>query len=218
MKTSILSALQIFLISMAAFGQDQTENKTDFRKKFMMGLKIGGNYSNVYDSKGEDFATRAKSGWVAGGFFVLPINELIGVQPEILFSQKGFKGTGKILARDYKLTRTSNYLDIPIYLAVKPSEFITILGGIQYSYLFKQTDNFESGSTTIEQEQEFNNANIRKNSFGLVVGFDANMKHLVLGLRGGIDVLNNDGDGTTSTPKYRNNWIQFTIGYRIYTE
>ena len=57
-----------------------------------------------------------------------------------IFSQKGFKSTGTFLGTDYETTRTTDYIDIPLFLAVKPVEYVTLLFGPQYSYLLKQKD------------------------------------------------------------------------------
>jgi len=192
------------------------ENETDFREKFTFGLKAGVNYSNVYDSQGEEFRADPKFGLAAGIFVAIPIGKYFGIQPEALISQKGFSASGRILGNTYKFTRTTTYLDVPLFFALKPSEFITILAGPQYSYLLKQSDVFANASTSIEQETEFVNDNIRKNTFGLAVGIDINLKHIVLGARAGWDVTNNNGDGTSTTPRYKNAWYQATIGYRFY--
>lgn len=192
------------------------ENETDLRKNLTFGLKAGVNYSNVYDSEGEDFNTDPKLGLAAGAFLAIPIGRYLGVQPEFLFSQKGFRATGKILGSTYSLTRTTNYIDVPLFLTFKPSEFISLLAGPQYSYLTNQKDVFENASTSIEQEQEFENDNIRKNTLCFVGGADINLKHIVLSARAGWDVQNNNGDGSSTTPRYKNVWYQATIGYRFY--
>ena len=192
------------------------ENSTDNRTKLAFGLKAGLNYSNVYDSQGEEFNANAKFGLAAGATLAIPFGKYLGIQPEILVSQKGFKASGNLLASRYDFTRTTTYLDIPLQVALKPSEFITLLAGPQFSYLLNQRDVFTSSTTSYEQEQEFKNENIRKNIFGLVGGFDINLRHITLGARAGWDIQNNNGDGTATTPRYKNVWFQGTIGYAFY--
>lgn len=217
MKTMLKTLPLLLLWSLPVLAQD--DNQTNYRQRFMAGVKGGFNYSNVYDTQGEEFTTGPKSGWVGGVFFSIPVNQLVGVNFEATFSQKGFKGKGLILSRKYELKRTTNFLDFPVFITLKPSEFISFLGGLQYSYLLKQTDAFGSGVTTIEQEQAFQNAGIRRHFLGLAGGVDVNMKHLVLGFRGSFDFLDNDGDNNgSSTPRYRNALLQVTIGHRIYRE
>lgn len=208
----------ILIILSAAFASNLVaqENETDLRKKLTFGLKAGVNYSNVYDSEGEDFNADPKLGLAAGIFLAIPIGKYLGVQPEVLFSQKGFRATGRILGNTYSFTRTTNYIDVPLFITFKPSEFISILGGPQYSYLTNQKDVFANASTTIEQEKEFENDNIRKNTLCFVGGADINLKHIVLSGRAGWDVQNNNGDGSSTTPRYKNVWYQATIGYRFY--
>ena len=116
----------------------------------------------------------------------------------------------------YDLKRTTNYIEVPLLLAIKPIQTITILAGPQFSFLMKQRDTFNSATTTYAQEQEFDNDNLRKNTLSFTGGVDINLDHTVIGLRSGWDLQNNNGDGTSSTPRYKNVWAQATIGFRFY--
>lgn len=223
MKKIILIIIAINFIVAGASAQDNTTDnragsgdKNDLRNRLTFGLKAGFNYSNVYDSDGEEFDADAKTGLAAGAFLTIPIGTHFGVQPEVLFSQKGFKATGRLFGSNYTITRTTNYLDIPLLFAVKPIRELTLVAGPQYSYLLKQTNRFQNASTSIEQEEEFDNDNVRKNTLCFLGGADINLRHIVLGARAGFDILNNNGDGTSDTPRYKNVWYQFTLGYRIY--
>lgn len=213
-KFTLITAI---FLSYSSIGRAQdTSSETDHRENFQFGLKAGANLSNVYDAKGEEFEADAKLGFVGGVFLAIPIGTYLGIQPEVLFSQKGFHAKGLILGSAYDFTRTTSFLDIPLQLAIKPSEFITLLVGPQYSYLLKKRDVFENAITTIEQEQEFENDNLRKNILGVIVGLDINLKHIAVGGRVAWDVQNNIGDGTATTPRYKNVWFQLTLGYKLY--
>ena len=144
-------------------------SSTDDREKLFFGIKIGANYSNVYDSEGEDFVADPKFGLVGGAFVSIPLGKFIGIQPEVLFSQKGFKSSGTFLGTAYETTRTTNYLDVPLLFAIKPLPIVTVLFGPQYSYLMKQKDEFTGGSLSSTQEEDFTNDNIRKNTFSFIV-------------------------------------------------
>jgi Outer membrane protein beta-barrel domain len=185
------------------------------RDEFSFGLKIGSNYSNVYDSQGEKFTAEGKYGLAAGAFLSLPLGKFIGIQPEVIYSEKGFKASGSFLGSNYSATRTTTYIDVPILLAVKPISFLTILAGPQYSFLIKQDNNFTSSLATVDQQKIFDNDNIRKNVLGLTGGVDINLSSFVIGARAGWDVQNNNGDGTSTTPRYKNAWYQATIGFRF---
>lgn len=210
-KILLLSTMMISMVSIVK-AQDETDN----REKIQFGARIGASYSNVYDTKGEEFDADAKLGFSGGAFVMIPIGKYFGIQPEVMINQKGYQATGNLLFNSYEMKRTSTFLEIPLLFAIKPSEFITLLVGPQYSYLLKQTDKFTSSAFSYQQEQEFEQDNIRKNIFGLVVGADINLKHFVLGGRVGWDMQTNRGDGTSSTPRYKNLSGQLTLGYKIY--
>jgi hypothetical protein len=195
--------------------RSQENNITGGIDRLQIGIKAGTNYSNVYDVNGNQFAADSKFGFVAGAFLSIPIVKYLGLQPEVLFSQKGFKATGSILGSNYEFTRTTNYIDIPLLIALKPIGWMTILAGPQYSYLMKQTNVFTNAILSNTQEQEFNNNNIRKNTLCFLGGLDFISNRFILGTRVGWDIQDNNGDGTSSNPKYKNVWYQATLGLRF---
>jgi len=219
----IITVFTLLIIWISNFNAQNTQNNqttqniesntvTDTREELHIGAKIGVNYSNVYDTKGEQFNADPKLGLLVGGFISIPIGKYLGFQPELLFSQKGFKGTGTILGLSYEFTRTTNYIDIPLFFQIKPSEYMSVVIGPQYSYLIKQSDSFNNNSV----EQEFENENIRKNMLCFIGGFDFNLNEVaVIGVRVGWDVQENNGDGTSVTPRYKNIWYQATLGFRL---
>lgn len=154
-------------------------------------------------------------GLAAGIFVALPIGKFIGVQPEILFSQKGYKGSGSLLGSNYSYTYTSNYIDVPLLFAIKPISLITILVGPQYSFLVKDSYKFDIALINIDQEHVFENDNIRKNTLSFLGGVDFIFKRIVIGTRVGWDLQANKGDGTSETPRYKNIWYQATIAFRF---
>lgn len=201
--TIVASTFMINIVSAQDSSMDSRENLT-------LGIKVGANLSNVYDTKGQDFNADGKFGLATGIFVGIPISKYLGLQPELLYSQKGFKATGNVLGSSYKFTRTTNYLDIPIFLAVKPTPMITILAGPQYSYLLKGKYDFKNQLIT----GGFDNNEPRKNNFCLVGGLDINLNNLVIGGRAGLDLNETDKNGTTTTPRYKNVWFQATLGFR----
>lgn len=204
MKKIILIAAMLVIVANYINAQE--------RDQVHFGLKVGTNYSNVYDIKGEDFTADHKWG-LAGGLFVsIPLGEYLGVRPEILYSEKGYESTGSFLGSSYKITHSSNFIDIPILLEIKPAKYITVVAGPQYSYLINQKNKFSSSLFTAQQQNDFDQINIRKNTLCFLGGLDFNISRAVIGLRAGWDVLNNNGDGTSSSPRYRNVWYQATLG------
>lgn len=219
-KVKIIFSVLLGLSYGLSFSQQATtaepRSSRDAKKRVVLGFKAGLNRSNVYDEQGQDFVANGKTGFAGGAFLALPVGGFLGFQPEILISQKGFSSTGTIYGDRYWLERTSTYLDIPLQVQLKPFRFLSLLGGVQYSYLLNQRDRFTYGANSLEQNEEFRNDNIRKNIFGGVIGVDVNIRHFVLSGRYAWDLRANRGDGSSFTPRYKNVWLQATIGYRIY--
>jgi hypothetical protein len=209
MKKIFMLMVAITLMATTLNAQD---NGLDLRDKLQLGLKAGANFSNIYDSKDQEFNADFKVGFAAGAFLAIPIGKYIGIQPEVLFSQKGYKSSGTFLTVAYEFTHTTNYIDVPLLFTIKPSSFITLLAGPQYSFLIKQKDVFKSGGLTVDEEQEFDND---KSVLCFLGGIDINLNKIVLGARAGWDLQNNNGDGTSTNPRYKNVWYQATLGFRF---
>ena len=203
------------VILMIAFVTLSVTNSNAQSTAVSFGIKAGINYSNVYDSDNDDFVADGKFGFAAGAFATIPLGKFLGIQPEILYSQKGFKSSGTYFGSTYSMTRTTEFIDVPLLLAVKPIDQVTLLFGPQFSYLMKQKDNFTGGTISSTQQQDFDNDDITKNILGLTGGADFNVDNLVLGLRAGWDIKTNEGDGNSSTPRYKNMWYQATVGYKF---
>src|SRR6056297_879971 len=187
----------------------------DPRDDFKFGIKAGANLSNVWDEQGNDFRADSKFGFAGGAWLGIPIGTYLGFQPEVLFSQKGFEGKGTLLGTEYSFERTTTHLDIPLQLQVKPTTFLTIVGGPQYSFIMSENNSYSFGPNSVGQEQEFENDNFRRNILGFVIGADVIIQPFVFSGRVGWDVLDNHGDGSSSTPRYKNRWVQLTAGFQF---
>jgi hypothetical protein len=202
-------------LGLLTFGTTVKAQSDEPRTDFTFGVKAGVNYSNVWDEQGQDFRADAKAGFAGGVFVGIPFGKFIGFQPELLISQKGFQGSGTLFATPYSFERTTTFIDVPLFLQVKPADVLTLVLGPQFSYLVHQKDVYTFGTNSVEQEQDFKNENVRKNILGFAIGADINLSHFVLSGRLGWDFQNNRGDGTSSTPRYKNQWLQLTAGYKF---
>ena len=220
MKKLVLSSVLICCLGISgSFSQNDNGGRVssrEARSKVVFGFKGGFNRSNVFDQKRRDFVADGRTGAVVGGFMCIPFGGFIGFQPEVLFSQKGFSGVGEIAGYTYHLDRTTNHIDVPLQLQLKPFGWMSMLAGLQYSYLLSQKDEISVNNKQEEVVQQFNNDNIRKNLLGFVMGGDINFWHVVISGRAGWDMIANHGDGNSSTPRYKNFWFQGTLGYRVY--
>lgn len=179
----------------------------DAREELKVGIKAGLNYSNVYSESGDDFVADGKAGFAGGVFVSIPLSQLIGVQPELMYSQKGFKGD--VLGIDYKAT--FNYIDLPIHLQIKPTENISILAGPQFSYLLSSEYEFGNLNASSDDAEDDNN----RATIGLSAGVDFTVQNFVISARGAWDLSKVNKDNNTSDINYKNQVLQVTLGYRF---
>ena len=208
MKKLILSvAVLLSALTMSAQNVTNTSNSNELLR---FGFKAGINYSNIYSEEGNDFVADGKVGFAGGAFVSIPLGPIVGIQPEIMYSQKGYQATGSGLF-DYEYTRTLNYLDLPLLLQIKPTSSISLLAGPQFSYLLSTKTEFNDSS--FANEEEINDENYKKGIIGLVVGADFNVSNFIISARGGFDMSKTDTEGETSDLNYKNQVLQLTVGY-----
>jgi hypothetical protein len=107
MKKQIITIAAVVLM----VGNLSAQNDNDTRNLLHVGVKAGMNISNMFDSQNEEYQADPKIGFVGGIFVSIPIiDKTIGIQPEVLYSQKGFSAIGNILGADVSFKRTTNYL------------------------------------------------------------------------------------------------------------
>jgi hypothetical protein len=210
-KLSYLIASGLLLISAVSL-----KAQDDSRERIHLGAKAGLNISSIYDTQGDTYNTDPKTGFAGGGFLAIPIGKYLGIQPELIYAQKGYTASSTREGADFTYTRTTNHLEVPVLLQFKPVTFISIVGGPQFSYMTSKEEIFKTDNLTTIQKQEIENDNIRRNTLGFVTGADFYvLRHLLFSARVGWDLQDNNGDGTASFPRYRNVWVQGGIGIRF---
>jgi len=208
MKKIITIIACVFALTLSSKAQDDDDNV-----KF--GLKFGFNNSNVYDEAGDQFVADSKLGLVGGAFLKISLGEHFGFQPEFMFAQKGFVASGNLFGGSYDFTRTTSFFEIPLLLQLKANKYFSIVAGPQYCYLLKTRDEFRNGTITAVQEDDISNDNFRKNILAFALGADVTINQFVLSGRAGWDIQRNNGDGSSTNPRYKNNWLQATVGYQF---
>ena len=189
-----------------------SQSTADTRDELKFGIKAGVNYSNVYDEQGQDFVASGKTGFAAGAFVAIPLGKFFGIQPEVMYSQKGYKATGTALGFNYDYSKTTSYVDVPLLLQIKPIPMLSFVAGPQFSYLLDTKYSF-NGNTTTTTEANVNSDNYKKNIFGFVVGADVNIDHFLISGRAGWDINKSDAEGNSTAPRYKNQVLQLTVGY-----
>src|ERR1043165_1605098 len=99
MKNTLLFLLLCFLCSPAlAQTTEEADPKAasrDAKKQLLFGVRAGLSKSNVYATS-SGLSTSSKNGLSAGVFMAVPVGSFLGIQPELIFIQKGFNGSGTL--------------------------------------------------------------------------------------------------------------------------
>jgi len=207
-RITLAAALLALTFSTSVNAQD-----VDQRDRLRLGLKGGLNFSSLIQDDYPNYEVNHKLGYVGGAYLSIPLTTFLGIQPEVLVSQKGFSSSNSnFFGGTYTFNRTTTYLDIPLMVQLKPSQFITIVGGIQYSYLLSKKDEITGNSVIISDQVTYDNQDITKNILGVVGGIDINIKHFMVFGRYNLDLRRNNGDGTSSVPRYKNQVFQVGVG------
>jgi hypothetical protein len=203
MKRVLITASALFISVLYADAQTT---------KAKLGIRAGANLSNVIKSGDSDFSTGSKTGFNAAFFADLPLASVFSIQPELQYSQKGFKSTGSFLGAPYEYKQTTAFIEVPVLAKIKPSKNFAILAGPQFSFLTSTTTSFSVNNSSYEDKVKEENDNLRKNILGGVLGLEASSKNFLVGLRYNLDFQANNGDGTSTTLKYKNQVTSFYIG------
>ena len=174
-KITILAAA---LLATAAVSSAQAQN-------VRFGLRAGANYSNLAGNIKNEDTYNNKAGFLGGVMVNIPLidDNFLSVQPEILYSQKGFENkptefTGLLGAKQKREGNVNfNYLDVPVLLKINAGGFIAEAGP-QYSYLLSANDETRTTTTpafggtpsTTESQSKRDVSGLNRNELGYVAG------------------------------------------------
>ena len=168
-----------------------------------LGLKAGATYSNIVG----DYSYKSIFGFHAGAFANIALGNVVAVQPELLYSQKG--ASYPALLGD-KIVRRLHYVDVPVMLRFNTNALF-VEAGPQVGFLVKAQDRYD-GTTTALDRSYFNEVD-----FGYAVGLGYQPKSgLGLGVRYNRAFSNLLPDGAAVyNPDYRlhNSAFQLYLAY-----
>lgn len=183
-----------------------------------IGVKGGISFSNIIKTDDSDFKTDYTTGYNAGVFINIPIVSVLALQPELMFSQKGYKSerTGLGLGNG-TLTQTTNWIEVPILAKISPAAGFSFYVGPQVSFLTKTNTKYEGTFSTAEQTKyEDDTDKFKKSIVGGVLGagFDIT-KNISLNARYALDFQKNNEDGSNETPAFKNQTWQAGLALKF---
>lgn len=204
---------------------------TSFAQSVSFGPRVGVNLATQKGVGGdnkdarEDFNETVKSntGLQAGVVLNLAVNDLLSFQPELLFSQKGFKVEESDGGVNMELVRKASYLEVPVLAKFTfGSEalrgFATM--GPYAGYWLGGNESFRVNSTEINEDVDFDNEDYNRldvgGSFGVGMAYQLGAGALNLDVRyslGLSDVNKYDSNGRDGEPKLTNRVFGISLAY-----
>jgi hypothetical protein len=186
-------------------------------QKITGGVKVGMNlatFSGWEDVFGEGVGY--KMGFCGGGFAAFALGHIIVIQPEFLFSQKGFKDKEVMFDETYTLVWKLNYVEIPLFFKmimpiqgkVKPNFFVGPYFGIMIT-----TPRYELEVDGMLMDDDI--PYVEDIDFGVVFGAGVdfcvgNRGKIVFDARYGLGLTTLDETGEVNV---RNRAFSFLVGY-----
>ncbi len=177
------------------------------------GVAGGADFSNIIKTNDPNFTTSYKTGFNAGVTLDIHLIGPLSFAPEILYAQKGY--TAQTTSGQFD--QRTNFIDAPLLAKFKLAPSFSIVAGPQVSFLMSTTNTYSNGFSTIVQQHYEDDANkFRKSIIDGVVGVTIDLSSTVdLHARYAIDLQQDNVDGTTQTPQYRNQVWQVGLGLKI---
>lgn len=138
------------------------------------GIKAGASLTNAVGSGTRGFDHKDKFGFHCGFVVNLPISDVFSIQPEILYSMKGyrFKGYyligGPIGGAPLDSKQTLNYIDVPVLARLKAGGLF-FEAGPQFGYLVAAKF-AQDGNANISASSYGNRRDYRAVDFGYAAG------------------------------------------------
>lgn len=221
MKKLLLSTAAAALVAVAAAPAAHAQS-------LRFGLKAGANLSNLSGDLVQQDQYKNRFGFQGGAMLNVGLlaDDLLAIQVEALYSQKGFKYADQQFTLGGSTFRNTgnvryDYLDVPVLLRLKTGG-VFFEAGPQYSYLLNISNNrsfTQNGNVVGSTSSSTSNLdNVRRNELGYAagLGFQAESGFLV-GLRynGAFTDFAKDGYSNNEFRNARNSTFQAYVGYML---
>ena len=177
------------------------------------GIKAGASLTNAVGSATTGANYKNKFGFHGGFVANLPVSDIFSIQPELLYSMKGYKfnGIDPYSAVTYNFKQTLHYIDVPVLARINAGGLF-FEAGPQIGYLVAAKSSIDDG--TVPTRSYSGRDNLRKVDFGYAAGLGYQLPNGPgIGLRynGGFKNIFNTYEGAGA----RNSAFQLYLSYRL---
>ncbi|MFW6371583.1 MAG: porin family protein [Bacteroidota bacterium] len=165
--------IALFLISAGSYAQFT-----------QYGVKAGLNLSNLTVDDTSD--RNLRTGFHAGVFGRLGISEFFSLQPELLYTTKGFTNNYDLAVASSEVDFNLNYIEIPVNVVYHLSEDFAFQLGPYVGYLAGanvETNNEVLDFFDFETDSELDRDNFKSIDFGITAGLDFTLEQFIFGFK-----------------------------------
>jgi hypothetical protein len=187
------------------------------------GVKAGANLSNLAGDLVNQDQYKNRFGFQGGVMLNFGLGDILSIQPEVLYSQKGFKYADEQYTSPLGTYRNTgnvryDYLDVPILVRVRAAGVFFEVGP-QYSYLMNvstdRTQTFNGNTVGNAGSGTTDLSNVKRNELGYVGGLGYQASNgVMLGVRysGAFTDFAKDGYSNDDFRNARNSTFQAYVG------
>jgi Outer membrane protein beta-barrel domain len=171
------------------------------------GVKGGVNLASISTSD-KTVSTSSALGFHGGIVLDAPLSESISIQPNLLFSQKGFS----LDASGISSKVTFNYIEVPVNFLFNATDALTIGAGPFLGYALSASAKTTFNGQTQTTDVDFDNKSQRIDyGLNITAGYEV-IEGLVISANYSLGLANINKDATTSsTNTIKNNVIGFSV-------
>ncbi len=189
MKKLLLSSL---CISVFAISNAQTE------KSF--GVKGGVNFTNLYTEDVDD--NNMLISFNAGLVAILPITDMIALQPEVIYSGKGAELKYDNAFAEGNAKFRLSYIEVPILLRFNLTDNFSLQAGPYLSYLVNADIKSESDNDIFNSQVDLDTNDFNKFDYGLAAGVEFDLNPIGIGARYNYGLANVGKERTVGGTSY----------------
>lgn len=172
------------------------------------GIKAGASLTN-FTGKGADGADY-KFGFNGGFLANFGLNDVVSIQPEVLYSMKGAKGSDSLYGSNVTATATLKYIDVPVLVHINAGGLFFELGP-QVGFLASATAKAEANGQSYSEDVK---SQLKTVDFGYAAGLGYQMAAGPgIGLRYNGGFIDVNKDNTSSDYATRNGAFQLYLTY-----
>lgn len=140
----LITLITVVLISLnMSFAQNSSSDS-----KISFGAKAGVNFASV--SEDDDLDTKGKIGFHVGAVVQINISEKFSLQPEVMYSQQGYKFDYEYVDSDFSIVDATgvghlDYINIPIMAGYQVIDGLTVQAGPQFGINLTAKETYDEG-------------------------------------------------------------------------